>query len=176
MKNVCFFFFGYVPQGAYILRKHASVWKVPEESSGSGEGSQGSGKRVGARRQEGREGTLLRIHVGFYDEIHPLLGARRCEQESCAHQKHAVRHGRDRAAGGHRGGAIGPGVIQQQSTTFACAKFESHRLRGTPSIYMKQSERIVRIFFVAKRRMYVCEIITKYQNIQNAAFECSSRM
>lgn len=30
---------------------------------------------------------------------------------------------------------------------------------------MKQSERIVQIFFVAKRKMYVCEIIIKYQNI-----------
>lgn len=83
MRIICFF--GCVSQGAHIVSKHASVWKVPEESGGSGEGSEGGGKRVGARRQEGREGTLLWIRVGFYDEIHPVLGARRRQQESCAH-------------------------------------------------------------------------------------------
>lgn len=54
---------------------------------------------------------LLRIHVGFYDEIRPLLGARRCEQESCAYKKHAVWHGRNGAPGGYRGGTIGAGVV-----------------------------------------------------------------
>lgn len=118
-------------KGAYIVRKHASVWKVPEKSSGGGKGSEGGGKRVGARRQEGREGTLLWINVGFYDEIRPLLGPGRCEQESCPHQKHALRHGRDGAPGGHRGGPARTRIVQQQPTVTARPESEPHRLRST---------------------------------------------
>lgn len=32
----------------------------------------------------------LQIPVSFYDEICPFLGARRCEQKSCAHKKYAI--------------------------------------------------------------------------------------
>lgn len=101
----------------------------------------------------------MSIHVGFYDEIHPLLGARRCEQESCAHQKHAIWHGRDGTAGRHCGGTVGTGIVQQQSVTSACAKFESHRLRGMPSIYMKLSKQIGRQFLWYLEKLCIYEII-----------------
>lgn len=71
------------------------------------------------------------IHVGFYDEIRPLLGPGGCEQESCPYQKHAIRHGRDRATGRHRRGTAGTGIVQQQPTATACAESQPHRLRST---------------------------------------------
>lgn len=57
-----------------------------------------------------------------------FVGARGRQQESCAHKEHAVRHGRDGAAGGHRGGTVSAGVVQQQPVTSACAEPESYRL------------------------------------------------